>query len=88
MAIQIIITGRVQGIFFRAFVEDTAKELGIRGFVRNLPDGGLEVFAEGTDKALDELVERCKKGPSGATIDDIKVTRTRERGYERFDIVY
>ncbi len=87
MAIQIIIKGDVHGVFFRAFVEETALKLNIKGFVRNMPEG-VEVVAEGSEKALSELVKACQKGPLGAVINGVQVTKTMDKGFKSFEIKY
>ena len=58
----LIIYGKVQGVFFRASTKDKAIELGLKGFVRNQPDGTVEVIAEGSEKQLQELVAWCHEG--------------------------
>jgi acylphosphatase len=57
------ISGRVQGVGFRAFAERVAHELGVTGWARNLADGGVEVHANGTAQQLDELESRLRQGP-------------------------
>ncbi len=57
------VRGRVHGVFFRAFVEDRARELNLYGYVRNRPDGTVEVRAEGERPKLEKLVEHLKAGP-------------------------
>ena len=62
------ITGRVQGVGFRWFVRERARRLGLAGWVRNLPDGSVEVLAEGDQGQLDLLEGELKKGPQGARV--------------------
>jgi acylphosphatase len=88
MALQIIVKGKVQGVFFRSFVKDIAKKLGIRGFVRNQIDGTIEIVAEGPDEALQQLIKACIKGPPGAEVKDIKTTKQKDEGFKNFDILY
>lgn len=65
--------GRVQGVFFRYFVYDIAKELGLKGYVSNLPSGdAVGVEAEGDKAQLDKLVERLKIGPPGARVRKVE----------------
>jgi len=61
--LHVIVQGRVQGVGFRWWTADEARELGLRGTVRNLPDGGVEVEAEGPAPALEEFLRRLKRGP-------------------------
>jgi acylphosphatase len=71
-AIHIMISGDVQGVFFRAGAQDEARRLGLKGWVRNTPDGSVEVMAEGSRAALEELLEWCAHGPAGAAVSRIK----------------
>lgn len=64
--------GRVQMVYFRDYTRQCARELELVGEVRNMPDGSVEVVAEGTPEALEELVERLKIGPPDARVDDLK----------------
>jgi acylphosphatase len=68
------IQGRVQGVFFRASVEDRALQLNLTGFVRNRPGNLVEVRAEGEKPNLEKLVEYLKMGPPGAMVKDIITT--------------
>jgi acylphosphatase len=70
---RIIITGLVQGVFFRRGITDLARRLGIAGWVRNLPDGRVEVVAEGEKSKLEELVRFCYVGPAGARVQSVEV---------------
>jgi acylphosphatase len=63
----------VQGVFFRREISRLATRLGVTGWVRNLPDGSVEVVAEGDRQKLDELVRFCRIGPSGARVKNIGV---------------
>jgi acylphosphatase len=67
------VSGRVHGVFYRAFVESCAEELNLTGYVRNRPDGTVEVRAEGEKEKLEKLVERLKAGPPAARVDGVKV---------------
>jgi acylphosphatase len=65
---RILIMGQVQGVFFRREITDLARRLRISGWVRNLPDGRVEVLAEGERARLDELIRFCHVGPRGAVV--------------------
>ena len=67
-----IVHGRVQGVYFRAFSRQTAQELGLSGWVRNLPDGTVELAAEGSGEALASLFERLMEGPPAARVERIE----------------
>ena len=68
-----VVSGSVQGGFFRVFVVREASGLGLRGIVRNLPDGRVHVIAEGERQILDQLVQRLRKGPPQAQVSDVSV---------------
>ena len=70
-SLQAMVRGRVQGVFYRAFVETRAKELKLTGYVRNRPDGTVEVRAEGERQRLEKLVEYLKAGPPAARVKDV-----------------
>jgi acylphosphatase len=65
------VRGRVQGVFFRAFVESRAAELKLTGYVRNRPDGTVEVRVEGERRQLEKLVEYLKAGPPSARVKEV-----------------
>jgi len=67
-AVKLRVTGRVQGVFYRASTQREARRLGVVGYVRNLRDGGVEVWAQGDAAAVDELVDWCRGGPPRAEV--------------------
>jgi acylphosphatase len=78
------IYGRVQGVFFRYFVQNIARELGLKGYVRNLASGdAVEVRAEGEKQQLDKLLEQLKVGPPGARVEKVELKWAEYSG--RFD---
>jgi acylphosphatase len=72
MATRFIVRGRVQGVGYRYFALREAQALGIAGFVRNLPDGSVEVVAEGSGEALRALADRLVQGPAFATVESLE----------------
>lgn len=68
---RLLISGRVQGVGFRHWVEQTAARQGLRGFVRNLTDGRVEAVIAGDPAAVAEMARLCHRGPSGARVDRI-----------------
>lgn len=80
--------GRVQGVFFRYFVRDAAKTLGLKGYARNLHSGdAVEVQAEGDKQQLEKLVERLKKGPAGSRVEKVEAIWSDYSGqFSNFDI--
>ncbi len=67
------ISGRVQGVFFRAHTKEVAEKLGLTGWVRNLPDGRVEAVFEGEEEAVKEAIEWCKRGPPLAKVEKVEV---------------
>lgn len=65
------ISGRVQGVFFRAWVMDSARRLGLAGWVRNLFDGRVEAVFEGAPETVDRMVQWCHDGPDHARVDTV-----------------
>lgn len=70
-AARFLVSGRVQGVFFRAGTREQARRLGLRGYARNLPDGQVEVVAAGTDEAIDALAQWLHVGPANARVDAV-----------------
>lgn len=77
-AARFVVSGKVQGVFFRASARDRAQALGLRGFAKNLPDGRVEVLAAGDDAALDELAAWLREGPPMARVDDLERLPARD----------
>jgi acylphosphatase len=73
-----IVRGRVQGVGYRFFAERVARELGIRGWVRNLADGTVETLAAGEDEAVRQYLERLRKGPHGSRVDALDVSEVSD----------
>lgn len=69
----VLITGRVQGVFFRSNTRDEAKKYGVNGWVRNLPDGRVEAIFEGKKEDVDKLIDFAGRGPLGAKVMDLDV---------------
>jgi acylphosphatase len=82
--VRVRISGRVQGVFFRAETQARAESLGVAGSVQNLPDGSVEAVFEGEPPRVDSLVAWCRRGPAGAEVERVEVTPeepTGERGF-------
>jgi acylphosphatase len=71
--VHVIVRGRVQGVYFRASAQDRARQLGLHGWVRNCPDGSVEILAEGDKARLEQFVVWCHGGPPGAIVTDLDV---------------
>lgn len=71
---KIVVAGRVQGVYFRMFTQNKAKNLGIKGTVCNLPDGRVEIIAEAEQEAMEKFLKWCHKGPITARVDNVEIT--------------
>lgn len=82
----ILVSGRVQGVFYRASTKAKADELGISGFVQNLPDGKVYIEAEGTDESLNEFKAWCAKGPPRAIVEQVEIKEGELRNFTSFQV--
>jgi acylphosphatase len=84
--VRVIVSGRVQGVFFRASARDRAESLGVSGWARNNPDGTVEAVFEGDDERVESMVEWCRRGPRGAFVEDVSVEWEEPRGERGFAV--
>lgn len=85
--ISIIVSGKVQGVYYRQSAKETAQQLNITGEVKNLKDGTVELTATGSKEQLDLLIEWCKHGPSRAIVKKILVQTIELKTFKDFSIV-
>jgi acylphosphatase len=83
---RVVVTGRVQGVFFRDSVRRMAAEAGVTGWVRNRPDGAVEAVFEGEPAAVERMVEFARRGPPGASVEDTEVFDEPAEGLPDFRI--
>jgi acylphosphatase len=76
----LIIKGRVQGVGFRANARRKASQYGLKGWVKNLQNGDVELVAEGEEVLVDRLIEWCHHGPSGAYVRDVRIEKMKPTG--------
>lgn len=84
--VHLTISGRVQGVNYRAAARDTATRLALTGWVRNTPDGSVELTATGPEPALKQLITWCHHGPPHAVVADVSVQRLPETPFNDFGI--
>ncbi|MGQ9543025.1 MAG: acylphosphatase [Candidatus Bathyarchaeia archaeon] len=85
----VYVSGKVQGVFFRYETKKLAVRLGVSGWVRNLPDGRVEVVFEGEREAVEDMIEFCKRGPPGADVERVEVLWKPWTGeFKDFKIIY
>jgi acylphosphatase len=78
--VHVIISGRVQGVWYRASTKQKAEELGLTGWVKNTVDGNVEAIFEGDESTIDEMVAWCWIGPPLARVTDVNIIRKRSKG--------
>ena len=84
----LIVSGRVQGVYFRANVKNKATQLGLKGYAKNLESGDVEVVAQGDEKKVNELVDFIKKGPGVASVTGIQVKHKEPENFKSFEIIH
>jgi len=85
---RLYINGTVQGVFFRMFVKENAERYNVKGFVRNLEDGRIEVFLEGNAEGVNKMIELCQKGPKHAQIRNVEIKPERFQGFKVFKMLH
>jgi len=85
----VIVSGRVQGVYYRSYTQDKAEELGLTGWVRNNRDGTVEAVFEGEKEAVQEMVDWCWSGSPSSRVSDVVVEWEQPTGeYDRFSVAY
>ena len=85
--LKIIISGTVQGVFFRKFIQEKAQQLDLNGFIRNLDDGKVEVVIEGKDENINLMLDFCKTGPQHAEVKGVEHKEIKHQGFDSFKIL-
>lgn len=75
---RVVVHGKVQGVFYRGWAVETARAMGLNGWVRNRRDGTVELLLAGHEDALDRMIERCHEGPASALVERVEVTEVEE----------
>ena len=86
--VHVFLAGMVQGVFYRSWAEQTAKQLGLKGWVKNLPDGKVEAVFEGECSKVEKMVTLCRKGPPHARVMSVETKKERCSGFETFEVRY
>ena len=85
--LDIAVTGKVQGVWFRQSTLDKAIELDVSGYTMNLPNGDVYIEAEADANVLNDFVEWCRVGPEYASVEDIVLNKSKLKGFKSFQIV-
>ncbi len=83
---RVLVSGKVQGVYFRANTREQARERGVDGWVRNLRDGRVEAVFEGPAEAVEAMVEWCHEGSPAARVDDVEAEYANPEGLDGFEI--
>jgi acylphosphatase len=87
MTARVFVFGFVQGVGFRQFVKNKAKSLNLKGYVQNLPDGRVEVVAQGPKEKIEQLIKFCEKGPFFSEVKSVQVEWEDEKEFSDFEII-
>lgn len=87
LCLQVRVEGRVQGVGYRAWVERTATDIGLQGWVRNRRDGAVEAVFQGTPDKVEDMIVRCRTGPPAAIVTSISVTEAEIQSLSDFGIL-
>jgi acylphosphatase len=85
--VHLVISGKVQGVFFRASAKDVADEIGLTGWVKNTKEGDVEIKANGSDDQLQKFMEWCKIGPRRAVVTNLQVKNIDEENFKSFEVI-
>ncbi len=88
MRVRATVRGRVHGVWYRDSCDSVARSLGVKGWVRNLPDGSVQVVAEGDRDAVNELLQWCHGGPPRANVTGVDVVDEQPTGEREFRVRY
>jgi acylphosphatase len=86
VARHVTVTGRVQGVFFRAWTREQAQALGVAGWVRNCPDGHVEAHLEGEANQVEQLLTKLRQGPPAAEVDDVRTWDVEPCEFDGFEV--
>ena len=86
IARHVSVTGRVQGVFFRAWTREQADALHVSGWVRNCPDGRVDAHVEGEEADVLQLIERLRRGPPAAKVEDVRLWDVELFDFDDFEV--
>ena len=87
-SVRLYIQGVVQGVFFRAFIKENAERYDVKGFIRNLEDGRIEIFLEGNSDDVNKMIELAKKGPKHSQTKEVVIKPERFQDFKSFKILH
>lgn len=86
-SVHLLVKGKVQGVFFRASAMEVADSLQIKGWVKNTPDGDVELLACGPEEKVQQFIDWCKKGPSRAVVTQVQVSDSDNYSFDSFQVI-
>ena len=86
--VNLLIKGKVQGVYYRTAAKEEADKLGVTGWVKYISEGRVEAMATGVEEQLQQFIEWCRRGPGKAVVTDVIVTPLIEEPFDEFEIVY
>lgn len=86
--VRLYVEGTVQGVFFRGFIKENAEKYNLKGFVRNLEDGRVEIFLEGNNEDVNKMIEVCKVGPKHAQIRKVEEKEEKFQDIKTFKVLH
>ena len=87
-SVRLYVDGTVQGVFFRLFIKENAERYNVKGFVRNLDDGRIEIFLEGNTDNVNKMIELSRKGPKHAQIRNVEIKPERFQDFKVFKVLH
>lgn len=87
-SIRLYLSGIVQGVFFRSFIKENAEKIGVKGFIRNLDDGRVEIFIEGDYDNVSKMIEICRKGPKHSQIKNVELKQEKFQDFKQFKVLH
>jgi acylphosphatase len=85
--VQLVIKGKVQGVFYRATAREQAEVIGIKGWIGNTVEGDVEAMVSGSEEQINRFIEWCRKGPERAIVTDVNVTAIPDQNFETFKVI-
>ena len=85
--VRLIIKGKVQGVFYRASAKDVADLIGVKGWIKNLPNDDVEIVASATEDVLQKFIGWCKQGPPKARVDEVVIEETNPEEFKGFKVL-
>ncbi len=82
----LLISGKAQGVFYRATAKKVAEELGVKGWIKNTKDNDVEAIITGTEEQVQQFIKWCKKGPARAEVSEVIATKVNDKSFDEFKI--